>query len=395
MESRFLINEGRAREVFARYLARDATAAQLSWSYRVYYLLARPLLPLSVRQWMQGGRHIPANERWCFPDEFVDRLADELKSQTPPVIHPWPGAAEFALVLTHDVETAEGVRHMLRVADVEEKLGLRSSFNLVPYKYPIDMGIVAELTSRGFEIGVHGYNHDGKLYFSRRIFERRAAAINEALRRYGAVGFRSPMVHRNLDWLQLLEIEYDASCFDIDPYQAMPGGVGSLWPFTVGRFVELPYTMPQDHTLWIARSESGYATWEQKLQFIADRCGMALMLTHPDYMLSPRRLNAYASFLARVRETREPWTALPCEVARWWRERDASRVHPPRNHTWTIVGPAASRGVAALVRVADQRLVFELLGRQTYYPDNNFVKPDSPIIKGAGGAMTAERSRET
>jgi hypothetical protein len=37
-----------------------------------------------------------------------------------------------------------------------------------------------------------------------------------ALRKYHAVGFRSPQVHRDLARLQGLDILYDASCFDYD-----------------------------------------------------------------------------------------------------------------------------------------------------------------------------------
>jgi peptidoglycan/xylan/chitin deacetylase (PgdA/CDA1 family) len=360
MQFRFLIDDGPARDVFARHLARDAEVARLSLRFRLYYLLARPLLPLWVRQRLQGSRRMVVSDEWCFSEAFFDELTNSLLHEpSRPLIHPWPGGADFAFVLTHDVESAEGVRHMLRVADVEEALGLRSSFNLVPYKYPIDQGIVAELTARGFEIGIHGYNHDGRLYYSRGVFQRRAKAINEALRRYGAVGFRSPMVHRNLEWLQALEIEYDASCFDRDPYQAMPGGVGSLWPFIAGKFVELPYTLPQDHTVWIARGEIGFATWERKLRYVAERNGMALMLTHPDYMLSPERLDGYAAFLAQVRDESQPWYALPYEVARWWRDRDASHIHRQSDGALAIVGPAGTRAVPATIDIADGGFALE------------------------------------
>src|SRR6185295_6616832 len=120
---------------------------------------------------------------------------------------------------THDVETAEGFNCVSAIADLEQQLGFRSSWNFVPHKYPIDLGLLRDLRDRGFEIGVHGYNHDGRLFASRTMFDRRAAAINAALKAWGAVGFRAPMVHRNLEWLQALDIEYDASCFDADPYQ--------------------------------------------------------------------------------------------------------------------------------------------------------------------------------
>ena len=40
-----------------------------------------------------------------------------------------------------------------------------------------------------------------------------------------------------------LEIEYDLSFFDTDPFEPIPGGTMSIWPFFIGHFVELPYTL--------------------------------------------------------------------------------------------------------------------------------------------------------
>ena len=139
----------------------------------------------------------------------------------------------------------------------------------------------------------------------------------DALERYGAVGFRAPMVHRNLQWMQQLNFEYDASCFDVDPFQAMLGGVGGLWPFAVGKFIELPYTMPQDHTLFVSLGETTDRIWREKLKFIQRYHGMALMLTHPDYLDSPSQLRIYSDFLRWLRDNTGPWHVLPREMSRW------------------------------------------------------------------------------
>ena len=72
------------------------------------------------------------------------------------IVHPWPDGARFCFVLTHDVETSEGLRNVLPLARIEEDLGFRSSLNIVPYKYNVDPGMVADLESRSFEIGIHG-----------------------------------------------------------------------------------------------------------------------------------------------------------------------------------------------------------------------------------------------
>jgi peptidoglycan/xylan/chitin deacetylase (PgdA/CDA1 family) len=359
MNCRFLINDGPVGDVFRRHLSLDAEAARLSRMMRLYYGYARPIMPLRLRWLLQSRRKAKgAAGGWYLPQRFRHELEAAVAAfhDGIPLIHPWPNAAPFAFVLTHDVEDEPGVRHCLALADVEEELGLRSSFNFVPHKYPIDQGVIRELQARGFEIGIHGYNHDGRLFTSRKTFVRRTGPINQAARRYSAVGFRSPMVHRNLEWLQDLDVEYDASYFDIDPYQAMPGGVGGLWPFIAGRFVELPYTLPQDHTLLIVLQERTPRIWNEKLDFIRRHSGMALMLTHPDYLIEPSQLALYRDFLAPVVSSGDFWHALPKDVARWWRQRDASRLTSMADGDLAIAGPAADLGRPAVMRMRESAL---------------------------------------
>ncbi len=176
--------------------------------------------------------------------------------------------AEYSLVLTHDVETGEGLRGVSMLAELEESMGFRSSWNIVPYKYKIDAGLIADLKARGHEVAIHGYNHDGRLFMNRSIFEARVPLLIVPWSSTAPSVFAPPMVHRNLRWMQKLNIEYDASCFDVDPFQAMPGGVQGIWPFRVGKFIELPYTMPQDHTLLISLGETTDQIWRRKLEFL-------------------------------------------------------------------------------------------------------------------------------
>lgn len=333
-------------------LALDIGNAHLSPAFRAYYRL-RSLVPLPVRQLLQRYRPIEQTSDWYFNSEFEQSLmsACALAGGGASAIHPWPDGARFAFVPTHDVETADGMRRIERIANLEEDLGFRSSWNIVPHKYPVDRGLLKDLQSRGFEIGVHGFNHDGKLFTSRAIFDRRVPAINATLEEFGAVGFRAPMVHRDLDWMQSLEVEYDASCFDCDPYQAMPGGVGGVWPFIVGRFVELPYTLPQDHTLFIALGETSGQIWETKLDYVAKLGGMALFITHPDYLDPGPRMDSYRALLEKARDFDSMWHALPRDVATWWRERDQSQLRCDTAGVWSIEGPAAARGRAADLRI--------------------------------------------
>ena len=335
IRGRFFPEETAAADVLLRTFHHDQASATLSAAFRLYYLL-RPFIPIPLRQKLQRSRNSGLD---AAPDWFVPPALEEFQAAVNEpihIVHPWPDASGYAFVLTHDVETADGFSRIAKLADIEEEAGFRSSWNLVPHKYPIDRGLVDDLQSRGFEIGIHGYNHDGRLFASKAVFDRRALAINRALEEYNSVGFRAPMVHRNLGWLQSLNVEYDASCFDVDPFQAMPGGTGSLWPFFVGRFVELPYTLPQDHTLFVTLGHDHTGVWKKKLDLIRASAGMALMLTHPDY-LGDRQLGLYSDFLAQVRHT-DYWHALPRDVAAWWRHRDGcveSAVHDTVSNRWS------------------------------------------------------------
>lgn len=316
----------------------------LSATKRLYYQL-KPFLPRSlVRLARRNYRAHQENNfplNWPIEPRFVRFLHQvfEKLSSLPSAISQlpsaslalWPSDNHFSFVLTHDVETEKGLRFVKTLTDIDADHGFRSSFNFVPGRYSVDPSIRSELKERGFEIGVHGLKHDGKLFFSKEIFEKRASRINHYLKGWNAVGFRSPLTHRNPEWMQSLEIEYDSSFFDTDPYETMPGGTMTIWPFFIGHFVELPYTLPQDSTLFITLGETSIDIWKRKLDWIAENQGMALVNVHPDYIDFEDKggksrsgggkypLRFYLELLDYVKSKGNYWHALPCEVARWWR----------------------------------------------------------------------------
>ena len=210
---------------------------------------------------------------------------------------------------------------------MEEDLGFRSSFNFVPERYQIDLNLMDELRNRGFEIGVHGLKHDGKLFSSRNEFDRRVTKINQYLKEFGAVGFRTPLTHRNPMWMQELNVEYDLSFFDSDPFEPIPGGAMSIWPFFVGHFVELPYTLVQDYTLTSVLGETTPKVWLEKVDFIERYSGMALVNSHPDYLSGSTTGDVYRQFLISMKERNGYWHALPSEVANWWRKRTSTNAN--------------------------------------------------------------------
>ncbi|MGE5698958.1 MAG: hypothetical protein ACM31N_02685 [Deltaproteobacteria bacterium] len=294
----------------------------------IYYLL-KPLIPRSVQ--LRLRRDLVRHKREKFADVWP---IDERAGKTPDGWKGWPGQKRFALVLTHDVDTVRGARRCNELAELEERLGFRSSFNFVPKRYRVPAELLETLKDRGFEVGVHGLLHDGKYQFSRKLFRERARKINEYLKEWGAVGFRAPSMFHNLEWFLDLDIEYDASTFDTDPFEPQPDGVGTIYPFWVEGsgarrgYVELPYTLAQDFTLFILMQEKDDSVWRRKLDWLAEKGGMVLLNTHPDYMnFGDAKTGAeeypaarYEEFLIHLKQLGEDnyWHALPRDLARWW-----------------------------------------------------------------------------
>jgi hypothetical protein len=259
----------------------------------------------------------------------------DYSSKNPPADwNGWPEQKKFAVVLTHDVESKKGQGRCRLLAELEEKLGFRSSFNFVPERYQNSPALREYLMSRGFEVGVHGLNHDGSLYRTKEIFMNRALKINEYLKNWSAVGFRSPSMHHNLEWLHHLNIKYDASTFDTDPFEPQSDGVRTIFPFWVPNgtltdgYVELPYTLVQDFTLFILMKESNIKIWTEKVDWIANHGGMVLVNVHPDYIsfveynnvIDEFPVKLYADLLNYIKEKYNNlyWGALPREIADFW-----------------------------------------------------------------------------
>ena len=291
----------------------------------IYYLL-KPAIPWSARMALRRlrARRLRRQFSSSWP---INKVAAKAPEGWPG----WPDGKEFAFVLTHDVEGKRGLDRCRELAELEMGLGFRSSFNFVPEgEYATPEPLRVFLGEHGFEVGVHDLHHDGKLYRSWETFKNNAHKINHYLTSWGAVGFRSGFMLHNLQWLQHLNILYDASTFDTDPFEPQSDGVNTIFPFWVPRegctgYVELPYTLPQDSTLFLVFQETGIDVWKSKLDWVAAHGGLALVNVHPDYMnFGGRRSSSeygaelYEEFLEYVAKyySSQCWFALPRDVAR-------------------------------------------------------------------------------
>ena len=294
-----------------------------------FYYSIKPMIPRRLQLALR--RCIVLRKKYSCCDTWP---IDESAAVCPADWSGWPENRKFALVLTHDVDTAKGQSRCRDLMELEKSLGFRSSFNFVPKRYPVSASLRLHMEKKGFEIGVHGLYHDGKYFRSKEIFTQRAALINGFLNEWHSVGFRSPSMLHRLDWMHELQIEYDASTFDTDPFEPQPQGIRSIFPVWIPGvngsrgFVELPYTLPQDFTLFVIMREKTIDIWEKKLDWIAEKGGMVLLNAHPDYIRFdgekpgeeeyPAEYYAELLNLINTRYRNRFWHVLPREMARYW-----------------------------------------------------------------------------
>jgi len=293
----------------------------------IYYLI-KPMMPrrlqLSLRKQIVSRKLAVNKEVWPINQKI---------GGTPAGWPGWPEGKHFAFVLTHDVEGKEGLSKCLQLARIDEKFGFRSSFNFVAEDYQVPADLIGYLRQKGHEIGVHGLTHRGNLFRSRDFFNKQSIRINEHLRNWDAVGFRCPSMYHHFEWIHDLNLQYDSSTFDTDPFEPQSDGVDTIFPFLVRNknnshvYVELPYTLPQDHLLYVIMRENSPAIWRDKLDWIAEKGGMALVNVHPDYIhfnsgnskhhFDSYPVDLYIAFLEYITNhyRGQYWKALPREVA--------------------------------------------------------------------------------
>lgn len=339
---------------------------------RNFYYFIRPLMPVPVRKHLQrhyfrGWEKIPF-PKWPvdFTTEkiFEKLLVASMKAQNVrslPFIWFWPDGAPSCAIMTHDVETSAGRDFCSQLMDINDSFGIKSAFQVIPEKrYSVPQSLLDSIQARGFELNVHDLNHDGHLMRSRQEFLRRAVHINRHGQRFRASGFRSAMLHRNLEWYDALEFSYDMSVPNVAHLDPQRGGCCTVFPFFNGKLLELPVTMTQDYSLFHILKDYSLDRWKQQVALITGNHGLMNFIVHPDYILESRERKVYESLLDYLRSLKENdgvWVTLPGEVDRWWRQRSKLNLVAD-GKGWRIEGQGSERARIAYAREESGRLVF-------------------------------------
>jgi hypothetical protein len=357
-----------------RYLTTRKPSSFAKNLIRKTYYGARPFLSVSVRKHFQRF-HLRERKNIEFPrwpiDKTVDNLCMELMSlavQTNdnrkiPFVWFWPDEFTGCALMTHDVEHEEGRAFCGELMNLDDRHGIRSSFQVVPEeRYIVSDDFLDSIRSRGFELNVHDLNHDGHLFSSREEFLQRASKINGYAAKWRTEGFRAGGMYRNAEWSKAFQFRYDMSFPSAAHLEPQRGGCCTVMPFFLGELVELPLTTTQDYSLFHILGQNSIDLWKEELNSISERNGLASFIVHPDYVIdreARRKYEELLAYLAELCSRTKIWQPLPRDVARWWSERSRMRVEQAQG-SWRVTGPGSERARVAFAQIEDGRLTYHV-----------------------------------
>jgi hypothetical protein len=239
------------------------------------------------------------------------------------------------LLLTHDVDTAEGLALLPRLLAVEESLGLSSLIFLVTHRYRWDRAALNGLRDRGHAFGVHDTTHDNRLaYLPAAAVDVRIARAQAALGPLDTGAFRAPAFLRSASLYEGIasRVSVDLSTNDSALVWPHPGdGLGSPFPVRYRRrMVCAPTTLPRDGEL-LALGLGRDATLDlcqRKATQLARVGAPAVLLTHPDPTFTDRaeRIETYGLLLDRLRGSGLLQLAPPAETLAELQRRATSEL---------------------------------------------------------------------
>jgi len=294
----------------------------------------------AIHKRLAGGKSRPGRE---FPSWPAENAADALREFTASVIcsasgsdniRPggfhglWPEGAEFAVLLTHDVDTAASFSAAGKVSKIEAGHGIRSCWNITGRLFRKHSRHIDALRGTGHEIALHGWNHDNRIAFlSKPGVERRFEKLSRIALEYGIRGFRSPsLLVSDTLYESMAEIfSWSSSTIDTDfnTVTAPRRGACSVFPFFRKYLVEIPVTVPLDDKLLALGYRGGrfvdFVT--DKVQTIARAGGVACIATHPEPHISGNRrmIRLYETLLTKLLSMKNAWFATPSDIDCRWR----------------------------------------------------------------------------
>ncbi len=202
-------------------------------------------------------------------------------------------------MLTHDVETAPGLKKAVLLKKIEEKYDVLSAWYVPSKRYKLNDDSIRQLSNHG-EVGGHDTKHDGKLvHLSKDKLVERVSDVRQCLGRIleqSIDGFRAPILQHNISILNAINeagYKYDTSIPSWEPkhpYTMGPHGIGTVFPLKFDcNLFEIPLTLPQDHQMLHVLglgTQDVIRIWALMANTISDLGGVCMFLVHPDYEIA-------------------------------------------------------------------------------------------------------------
>lgn len=278
-------------------------------------------------------------------------------------IHPIPGGAPTALILSHDVDAQTSFLDSLKFAALEEEFGVTGTFfqntktftnwmDIDYYNVPENRQAIRELFARGHEIGSHTVAHDpklderrvgspdaslanyrparevtlsGEVRVSKQLLERDVPGLRVRSFRAGNLSFHS----RLIGVLEDAGYRYDSSFSANDVLTTFPYfALRERSPRSpVSQVIEIPLTL--DDSLGFLTPQTvgeAAARWISVFEANAANDSITVLLNHPsDTREEDHKLQAQRALMERAREM-GAWMGSLTGFGDFWRARAAARV---------------------------------------------------------------------
>jgi peptidoglycan/xylan/chitin deacetylase (PgdA/CDA1 family) len=237
-------------------------------------------------------------------------------------------SCSFVCLLTHDVDTKEGLKVAKNAKKLEEKYDLPSAWFLTSNMHSLNKETVQELGNNG-EVGSHDTKHDGKLCrlslkdLTLRLGESKQKL--EELTGNAVYGFRAPLLQHNRDILQGLKLNgysYDTSIPTWEarhPRTMDSHGIGTVFPIVVNGITEIPVSVMQDHqSLYVLglTPKEVISRWLFTMSVIKEIGGCCTFLSHPEYsLLDNEGIPYYEELLNTIASSKDSTAKLPSQIA--------------------------------------------------------------------------------
>lgn len=321
----------------------------------------------------------------------------------------WPGAAPYAVCLTHDVDNiSRPWRHMvatrnrfrrtdlvlallglrslydnlLLIAAWETELDVRSSFYLLSGNYPLKdlRKQIIQLKSEGFEFGLHGdfgtHNSAEALRHAKSVLEKEAGLDPKGVREH-YLKFDFP---HTWELMEESGFEYDTTVGYSD---RLGFRLGLCTPFSPPdsawnklHLIEIPLTM-METTLWgymKASEVEGAAHVEAMLGLVRAAGGLFTLLWHPE-SVRMRGGRTYERVLGSLVHGKA-FVGRGIDVANWWRRRST----PIRRDGGVLRMSGTPKDVVLELTLADGRRPQVEGGIVSEGPEKILIIPTGPEV---------------